>query len=234
VHPETTIADSDNSMTTVHSALFAFGLGVAVMANLSMGNAATDPAGVVPIVGESGHPPTGFRPDRTGKGTTGLWIIVSDPTGDGGRALKQVNPDRTDYRFPLAIYQAVSASDVDASVRFKSEAGEVDRAGGIAIRVGDADNYYVARANALEDNVNFYRVVRGVRQQIRGIRTKVTSDEWHTLGLRAVGNQFTVMFDGKVLFTAEDATFAGPGKVGLWTKADSITRFDKLTIHVLH
>ena len=108
--------------------------------------------------------------------------------------------------------------------------GTIDQAGGIAVRLASADNYYVVRANALEDNVNFYRVVNGRRSQIKGVRTKVASNQWHTLGLRAEGDRFTVSFDGKPLFTAEDSTFADAGKVALWTKADSVTHFDAISI----
>ena len=97
----------------------------------------------------------------------------------------------------------------------------------------DADNYYVARANALEDNVRFYRV--GCRQARAAWRRdlKVTPGEWHTLGLRAEGERFTVSYDGKTLFSVTDGTFAEAGGLALWTKADSVTRFDRMTITVL-
>jgi hypothetical protein len=119
------------------------------------------------------------------------------------------------------------------TVRFKAVAGRVDRAGGIAIRLADPDNYYVVRANALEDNVNFYRVVKGSRREIKGISTKVAADIWHTLGLKAEADTFSISFDGKILFTVTDRTFTGAGKVALWTKADSVTRFDALSIRTL-
>ena len=112
-------------------------------------------------------------------------------------------------------------------------AGNVDQAGGIAVRLADPDNYYVVRANALEDNVRFYRVVKGAREQLEGANVKVTPNEWHQLGLRAEGERFTITFDGKPLFTATDRTFAGAGKVALWTKADSVTRFDRIEIKTL-
>ena len=117
--------------------------------------------------------------------------------------------------------------------KIKPVAGHVDQAGGIAVRVLDGDNYYVVRANALEDNVRFYRVVKGHRQQVDGFNTKVTSGEWHSLGLKAQADHFTIEFDGKTLFTTSDTTFAGAGKVALWTKADSVTRFDQIAINVL-
>ena len=94
----------------------------------------------------------------------------------------------------------------------------------------DADNYYVVRANALEDNVRFYRVVRGRREQLGSANLKVTPNEWHALALRAEDAAFTVSYEGKTLFSVTDKTFGEAGGVALWTKADSVTRFDRLTI----
>jgi len=180
-----------------------------------------------------GTAPTGFEFARTGQGRPSQWAVVADATATGGRAIEQTSTDTTDYRFPLAIHRERSAANIDVAVRFKAVAGTVDQAGGIAIRLSDPDNYYVVRANALEDNVRFYRVLKGRREQLEGANLKVTASEWHRLGLRAEGERFTVTFDGKPLFTATDRTFAGPGKVALWTKADSVTRFDQIEIRAL-
>jgi hypothetical protein len=120
--------------------------------------------------------------------------------------------------------------NVDVVVRFKPVGGNVDQAGGIVVRLATPDDYYVVRANALEDNVRFYRVVKGSRRQIQGADLKVAANQWHTLGLRAEGDRFTISFDGKPLFTAQDSTFTSPGKVALWTKADSVTHFDTIAI----
>jgi hypothetical protein len=135
----------------------------------------------------------------------------------------------------------VLVKNVEVIIRFKTLSGSVDQAGGIAIRVSSPENYYVVRANALENNVSFYRVVNGQRQEITGgqrqeitgARAKIASNEWHLLGLKAEDNHFTVSFDGKQLYTAKDATFAGPGRVGLWTKADSVTSFDQISTRAL-
>ena len=180
-----------------------------------------------------GAAPAGFEFARTGQGGPGLWAVADDATATDGRAIEQTSTERTDYRFPLAIYQPVSAGNVDFTVRFKPVAGKVDQAGGIAIRLADADNYYVVRANALEDNVRFYRVVKGAREQLEGANVKVTPNEWHQLGLRVEGERFSITFDGKPLFTATDRTFTDAGKVALWTKADSVTRFDRIEIKPL-
>jgi hypothetical protein len=177
-----------------------------------------------------GATPPGFSVGRTGQGPPGEWRVVSDSSATGQKAIAQTSQDRTDYRFPLAIYDALSARNVEVMVRLKPVAGAVDQAGGIALRLASPDDYYVVRANALEDNVRFYRVVKGSRQQIQGANLKVAPNQWHTLGLRAEGNRFTVSFDGKPLYTAEDKTFADPGKVALWTKTDSVTQFDEISI----
>jgi hypothetical protein len=170
---------------------------------------------------------------RTGQGEPGDWQVIEDPTASQGKAIAQLSADPTDYRFPLAGWQKLVARDLEVTTLFKPVAGAVDRAGGLAVRLMDADNYYVARANALEDNVNLYRVVQGRRQRIAGASVRVSSGAWHTLTLRAEGKRLTARFDGKDLMTATDRTFAGAGRVALWTKADSVTRFERLEIRPL-
>lgn len=184
----------------------------------------TEPLGLTPVA---------FDLALTGSGMVGSWGVVEDAEAAGDRALEQRTADPTDYRFPLAIYRPTVARDVEASVRFKPVSGKVDQAGGLAVRVVDANNYYVIRANALENNVNFYRVVAGRRQQIKGTDAKVASGQWHSLGLRAEGDRFTISYDGRELFSATDQTFGAEGRVALWTKADSLTRFSELTIKPL-
>jgi hypothetical protein len=164
--------------------------------------------------------PQGFVADRTGEGAAADWKVVQDSAAPGGHVLAQTSTDRTDYRFPLAIYQPVSTANAEVSVRFKAVAGSIDRAAGIAVRLADRDNYYVVRANALEDNVNLYRVIKGSRSQISGVRHKVSSGAWHTLGLKVTGDRFAVSFDGAALYSAIDGSLTQAGKVALWTKAD--------------
>ena len=179
---------------------------------------------------QAGLPPAGFSFARTGSGTPAQWRVVADPSATGGKAIEQISADITDYRFPLAIYDAVSAKSLAMTLRFKPIAGRIDQAGGIAIRLRSPGDYYVLRANALEDNVNFYRVVGGSRQQLQGAGVSVAGNAWHTLELRSADDRFTAVFDGKELFTVRDGTFPGAGRVGLWTKADSVTEFDTISI----
>ena len=174
--------------------------------------------------------PDEFEFALTGRGKPGDWSIVRD---DGTQALAQTGTDSTDDRFPLAIYRPFSGRNVYVSARFMPVAGTVDQAGGVVVRLSSANDYYLARANALENNVRFYRVVDGRRQMIGGVDAPVSSRAWHTLGVVARGERFTILFDGRELFTATDATFSGPGRVGLWTKADSVTWFERIAIKSL-
>jgi len=177
--------------------------------------------------------PKDFVTALTGQGRPGKWKVQEDTSAEGQRVLAQLDPDPTDYRFPLAIYMPTFPSDVEVTTRFKPVSGKEDQAGGVIVRLIDRNNYYLARANALEDNVQLFRVVRGSRQELAGADTKVASGVWHTLTLRAEGDRFSVSFNGKLLFTHADRTFNSPGKVALWTKADSVTRFDWIDIKPL-
>jgi hypothetical protein len=175
--------------------------------------------------------PVAFQPMLTGRGGPVAWSVIDDPTAPAGpKVLAQTSKDRTDNRFPLAVFDQLVLQDLDVAVRFKPVAGEVDRAAGIAVRLADRDNYYVVRANALEDNVRLYRVVKGDRQQFAGANAKVPSGAWQELRLVVRGTRFEVFFAGKSLYSATDATFSAAGRVALWTKADSVTSFDDLRI----
>ena len=177
---------------------------------------------------ESGKPPRGFTTGLTGGGGPVDWRVVADPSASAGKALAQLATDDTDYRFPLCILDGYSAKDVSVSVRFRAVAGDVDRAAGLIARCRDANDYYLVRANALEDNVRLYTVVNGERKQFAGVDHEVTAGEWHVLRLDVAGARFAVFLDGERLFDAEDGTISAAGKIGLWTKADSVTWFDDL------
>jgi hypothetical protein len=166
----------------------------------------------------------------TGGGAPGEWSVVRD---DATQALAQTGTAPADDRFPLAIYRPFSARNVYVSIRFMPVAGNIDRAGGVVVRLTSADDYYLARANALENNVRFYRVVGGKRQMIAGVDATVASGAWHTLGIAARDDRFIILFNGRELFGATDAKVPGPGRVGMWTKADSITWFESIKIKSL-
>ena len=134
-------------------------------------------------------PPAGFSFGRTGQGREGRWVVVQDPTAPSGdHVLAQLDQDDTDYRFPVAVADAPSLKDLRLEVRCKPVSGKTDQACGLVFRFRDPDNYYVARANALEDNVNLYQVVKGRRRQIQGWSGKVAPSAWHALAIEARGD----------------------------------------------
>lgn len=186
----------------------------------------------------AGKAPTGFSFGRTGNGKPGEWVVREEPGASGGKVLAQVSDDRTSYRFPLAVYDGWSGKDVDLSVRFKPVSGQVDQGAGLVWRYQNPDNYYIVRANALENNIVLYKVEGGKRTDLPlvgegrtyGKKAPVPKSEWSTLRVVVKRDRFVVHLNGKQLYEVADQTFTGAGKVGLWTKADSVMLFDDLTI----
>jgi hypothetical protein len=120
--------------------------------------------------------------------------------------------------------------DATLSVRARPISGNVDQGFGLVWRYRDANNYYVTRCNADEDNCTIYHVVKGSRQSFQNKSVKVAKNTWHTLKVEAAGNHFVVTYDGQKVLDATDDTFKEGGKVGLWTKADSVIQFDDLAV----
>lgn len=189
---------------------------------------------------EVGKLPADFSTALTGGGGPAAWVVKEESSAPSGRnVLAQTSTDETSSRFPLCIYDDFTAKDVEVSVKFKPVSGKVDQAAGIVWRYQDKDNYYIVRANALENNVVLYKVARGKRTDLKpigagifayGKKTHVPREQWSELQVVTKGKRFAVSLNGESLFTVEDETFTGAGKVGLWTKADSVTYFDDLTI----
>lgn len=182
------------------------------------------------------QPPKGFDFGHTaGVGRPGRWVVQTDGSN---KVLAQTDPDSTRSRFPVAVLSNLTTTDVDLSVRFKPMSGRVDQAAGLVWRYQNQDNYYIVRANALEDNVVLYKVEGGKRTDLPvtgegrtyGKKSDVPSGQWSTLRIVATGRVFEVYFNGTKLYEVDDAAFAQPGKVGVWTKADSVTQFDDLTV----
>jgi hypothetical protein len=176
-----------------------------------------------------GKPPKGFSFALTGQGKPGRWIVIKEDQAHGN-VLLQTDADPTDYRFPVALYDGVTAKDVDLSVQFKAISGRGDRAAGIVWRYRDQNNYYLTRCNALEDNCTIYHVLNGRRVSFLNQNVKVASNVWHTLKVEATADHFVVSFDGGKVLDAKDGTFKDAGNVGLWTKADSVIAFDDFSI----
>lgn len=188
----------------------------------------------------AGNPPAGFTIAQTGSGAPPQWRVEEDGAAPSGKhVLTQRNADQTRSRFPLAVYDKASFADGAISTRFKTLSGKIDQAAGIVWRYRDPDNYYLVRANALEGNVVLYKVERGKRSDLDpiesglfayGKKAPVKLGAWQELRVEVKGDLFQVSLDGAHLFDVRDATFPEPGKVGLWTKADSVTAFDDLSI----
>jgi hypothetical protein len=185
-----------------------------------------------------GQPPKGFVFGHTRKvGAAGRWVVEQQ---DGSRYLAQLDADSTRSRFPVAVLSDVNAADVDLSVRFRPVSGRVDQAAGLVWRYQNEDNYYIVRANALEDNVVLYKVQNGTRTDLPvngegrtyGKPAEVPANQWSTLRVVAAGPRFEVHFNGRKLYEVEDRTFTQAGRVGVWTKADSVTQFDDITVTV--
>jgi hypothetical protein len=176
-----------------------------------------------------GKPPKGFAFAMTGQGKPGTWVVQKDDAAHGN-VLVQTDADKTDYRFPVAIYDQFTGTDVSLSVKFKPISGKGDQGAGLVWRYRDANNYYVTRCNALEDNCTIYHVINGRRQAFLNHRIKVASNVWHTLSVNTSGDHFIVTYDGMQVLDARDATFKDAGKVGLWTKADSVIAFDDFVV----
>jgi hypothetical protein len=183
-----------------------------------------------------GQPPNGFEFGHTRKvGMPGKWVVQQD---GGNKVLVQMAADSTSSRFPVAVLSDTTTADLDVSVRFKPISGRVDQAAGLVWRFQNEDNYYLVRANALENNVVLYKVQAGKRVDLPvkgegrtyGKKTPVPSGQWSTLRVVAAGPRFEVHLNNAKLYEVEDNTFGQPGKAGVWTKADSVTQFDDLTI----
>jgi hypothetical protein len=182
----------------------------------------------------TGKPPAGWTVAMTGTGSP-KWTVEEDATAPGGPKVVKQSGRAT---YPLLLKDGTNVKDGAVQVRFKAIAGSEDRAAGIVWRARDADNYYVVRANALEDNVVLYKTVDGQRSSLDivgrrggyGVNVPVPAERWHTLRIEFVGPHFTVTFNGTSLFDVEDATFADGGMVGLWTKADSVTAFADVSL----
>lgn len=188
---------------------------------------------------KTGEPPKGFSTALTGQGKAGVWVVTKDEASPNqGNVLAQTDTDATSYRFPLCVHDGVTAKDADISVKFKPISGNKDQAAGIVWRYKDKDNYYIVRANARENNVVLYKVQNGRREDLPlkgegrtyGKKAPVPKNQWSELRVTAKGNLFTVYLNGEKLYEVEDGTFTEAGKVGLWTKADSVTYFDDLKV----
>jgi hypothetical protein len=171
---------------------------------------------------KTGAPPPGWTATQTGSGSA-KWSVEADGTAPSKpNVLKQSG--RATY--PVCLKDDTSITNGYVEVKFKPISGSEDQAAGLVWRAKDANNYYVARANALEENVTIYHTVNGRRTEKKRTSMKVAAQQWHTLRADFEGAHFVVSLDSKKAIEWDDETFKDAGKVGLWTKADSVTLFD--------
>jgi len=171
---------------------------------------------------EVGTVPPGWTAAQTGSGTA-KWTVEKD---DSAPSKPNVLKQSGQATFPVCFKNGTNIKDGFVEVKFKPVAGREDQAGGVIWRLQDANNYYIARANALENNVTIYHTIKGKRTEKKRTKMEVSPGAWHTLRVDFRGNHFTVTFDGRKAIEWNDDTFKTAGKVGVWTKADSVTEFD--------
>ncbi len=169
-----------------------------------------------------GAAPPGWIATKTGTGQP-KWSIEKDNTAPSKPNVLKQSGEAT---YPICIKDDTSLKDGFVEVKFKPISGNEDQAGGVIWRFRDVNNYYLVRANALEDNITIYHTICGKRVAFKNVDHKVASGIWHTLRVDFQGNHFTVTFDGEKMIDAIDDSFSDAGNIGVWTKADSITLFD--------
>jgi hypothetical protein len=181
----------------------------------------------------TGTTPQGWTVTMTGRGTP-KWTVEEDASAPSKSKVVRQSGQAT---YPLLLKNGTRVKDGFVEIQFKAISGSEDRAAGIVWRAKDANNYYIVRANALEDNVVLYKTVDGKRSSLDivgrkggyGMKVAVPADRWHTMRVEFAGKRFKVTFNGRELFAVEDGTFPDAGQIGLWTKADSVTVFDGIT-----
>jgi hypothetical protein len=179
---------------------------------------------------QPGNLPAGWLAGLTGRGTP-QWSLLADDSEPGGPTVLAQSGHGT---FPWCVRSDSSYADGFVEVRFKAIAGLEDQAGGVVWRFKDAENYYVARANALEDNVSLYYTERGRRQTLKYVPAPVPGKTWHSLRVEFSGQHIRVIFNGHCYIEMDDAHISGNGAVGVWTKADSMTLFDDFVFGTQH
>ncbi len=182
-----------------------------------------------------GKLPKNWSQAFTGRGKHTDWQVVDD---HGNKVLAQLSQDHPNYHFNDVVFDGFKAKDMVLEVKMKGVKGKMDQGGGFIWRWADKDNYYVVRANPLEDNVVLYKVKNGKRTDLAvlgkgrtyGVEVPALGNDWNDLKLDVKGNLFTVFLNGKEIFQVQDDTFAKAGKVGLWTKADAVSYFDDFQV----
>jgi hypothetical protein len=180
---------------------------------------------------ELGTVPSGWSNYSTGRGKLGQWEVLNDT---GTKVLAQTSKENFGYHFDVIVNDQLSYRDLEFTLKLKGVEGNEDQGGGPVWRYQDANNYYVARANPLENNYRVYKVVDGNRKMLKSIDIDVTTGQWYIIKIIMKGNNIECYLNSKLQLSTTDNTFPNTGKIGLWTKADAVTYFDDLKITTLN
>ena len=183
---------------------------------------------VVPLTTADGR--VACTQGMTGLGRPPSWQPVADPDAPDGWALAETAGDPTDLRFPLCISTQAVTRDFDATLRFKPISGTRAQVAGLMFRAQSANDYYVVRANSLDNSVRLYRMEKGKRSQLASKEAPLEAGKWHSLRVIAANERFEVALDGKTLFDVTDRSLPQSGPLGVWSQADSVTRYGSLLI----
>ncbi len=167
----------------------------------------------------------------TGKGNPCKWVIIND---NGNNVLAQTSQETEDYRFNIIINDSLKYKDMEINVRFKAEKGDNDQGGGPVWRYKDENNYYVARANPLENNFRLYKVINGRRIQLKSSKITMQKNKWYNIKIIVNGEYIKCYFNNSLEMETTDNSLKNYGKIGLWTKSDAVTYFDDLKISTIN
>lgn len=180
----------------------------------------------------TGQPPLGFTCGLGGTGAAAVWRIENDPRSPRGKVLMQKSTDSTSARYPICLYDQVRTLNADVTVSFATVSGKIDQVAGITLRATDEGNYYLARASAKDNNVTLSRFVGGTGTEMTSAAVKIPPGTWQTLRFKIDRERLTVYLNGLQVIDWSDSRHTREGRVGLWTRSDSVTMFDDLSIIV--
>ena len=163
----------------------------------------------------------------TGNGAPCKWEIINDA---GNNVLAQVSKETEDYRFNIIVNDSLQYKNLEINLRFKGVTGNGDQGGGAVWRYQDENNYYIVRANPLENNFRVYKVVNGRRIELQSSNVKINSNQWYDIKITMIDNAIKCYFNNTLELELSDNTFTNSGKIGLWTKSDAVTYFDDFEI----
>jgi len=174
--------------------------------------------------------PVGWTVHSHGTGRPPRWTVVA---ADGvGQVLQQSDEDTTNHRYNLALAPSAAVADVRVTAHARAVRGGRDRSFGVVARWQDGDSYYLVRCNTSGwgSNVRIYRFSKGEREELASTEVEAVPDTWYDLAIEVRGDSLVAIFNGQQVLTFRDAQLAGPGRVGVWTKCESVSQFANLAV----